>query len=244
MDDLGEYPDSPEEREMPAKGKRPPPPSGLVDTPAGKRQCVNRLQLPQVVPVQPREDKFLVHVYLPVAHPKLDAFVRRLMGMARLRLTGGKIKAAFTPLTDFHVSIARPVAIPEAQIRGLVADLANAMRHCSRVQIGIRSSVKGFASGNGHRVFVAAPLTTATGRGVVKGLINAVDTVYETRGLPVFFEDPKPHMSFAWTEVIDTLLEFRENDSTPSVGEEDVLDLFADKVECSIGMSKYYFILK
>lgn len=245
MDHLAIYPDSPDEVDMPRSPKRPPPPPQFFDMPAGKRIREQPLQLPLLVPVQPREDSFLVHVFLPVTHSRLDAFVNRLMGMARLRLTGGKVKAPFKPLIDFHVSVARPVAIREAQIRGLVADLRNAVSRCSSVRLAIQAKVEGFASANGHRVFVAAPLTKSAGSTVARGLIKAVDSVFEKHKLPTFFKDPRPHMSFAWTDVVDVLPQFSGVHSALGVSaEEDVLELFVNKVVCSIGKSNYYFTLK
>lgn len=247
MDGIDQYPDSSDsstESHSPSNRTRPPPPSALENGLSVKHQCPDEVQLPKIIAVQPREDKFLVHVYLPLAHPSLDSFVRKLMGIARLRLTGRPVKATFTELTDLHISIARPVTIREAQILGLVGDLATAVRNCTAVQIGIQSTVEGFASSNGHRVFVAAPLTRETGNKVVEGLIKAVDAVYERWGLPLFFQDPKPHMSFAWTEKVEVLAKFASGVSPHPIEDAKGLEVFVDKVECSIGKSKYYFTMK
>lgn len=244
MDDLGDYSDSSENEEALPDRKRPPPPSDLLDDVRGKRPRRGQLALPNVVPVRLREDKFLVHVYLPIAHAQLDAFVNRLMGLARLQLTGGKVKAAFAALTDFHVTIARPVVIREAQIPDMVAGLNKAMRDRPRIEMRLRRKVEAFLSGNGRRVFVAAPVSPTTEIDVVVDLIKAVDKQYEKRGLPVFFKNPRPHMSFASTEVIEVQSRFCEATSRPdSSPEEGALKVVVNRVECMIGKSKYYFPL-
>lgn len=245
MDDLNDYSESSqEEQEAPSEIKRPPPPIELLRDENAKRLRACPILLPKVLPVQLREDKFLVHLYLPIVHQHVDAYVKRLMGQARLRLTGGKIKAAFTPLTDFHVSIARAVAIRESQIRDLVAGLNRALRNRPRVSLTLRPKVEAFLSGNNRRLFVAAPIAPGEGKEEVEDLIKRVDKAYHKRELPVFFEDPRPHVSFAYTEIVEVQSRFCEVEAIPDSADEGSIQVVVNNVECVIGKSKYYFPLQ
>lgn len=236
MDALAGYDSSPDR--LPT---RPPPPRELNERPVVKRRRVAGA-LPAVVPVLRSEERYLVHLRLPIVHTALGDFVKRLLGQARLGLVGGKVKAAFTQLEDLHVSVSRPATVRSELIGVLVSDLNKALARCEQLTVAIRRCVVSFSAKNQRRLFVAAPLTKDAADTVVTNVITLIDKVFERHGLPVFFEDPKPHMSFAWTESVEVEKKFTERAQCTT--EENVLEVPVNKVVCSIGKSVYYFTLR
>lgn len=226
------------------EAEHPPPPIELEEPRATKRLCRRENVLPVVLPVKPRKDRFLVHICLPVNHLKMDEFVKRLLGRARLRLVGKKAKTGFTMLQDLHVSVARPTLVREASIKALVKELRESLADCGSVHIALQAGVVGFCNGSRRRMFVAAPLTRESGDEIVQKIVRVVDGVYQNFKLPPFFEDPKLHMSFAWTEKVDVLPAFSDNEALREDNNgHDGLIVSVDKARCSIGKLNYYFTL-
>lgn len=250
MDQLHTYASSDDDavaKKPTPQNRRLPAPDALESQPPPKRLCqpdASAPALPVVLAVKPRPDRFLVHLCLPVVHERLDDFVRRLLGRARLRLVGCKVKAAFRVLDDFHVSVARPVVVREATIRGLVRELRRALEGSGAVEVALRAGVVGFENGNRRKVYVAAPLTEASGSEVASRLVRVIDRVYERNGLTKFFEEPKLHMSFGWTEETDVLPSFQDEDALQ--GDDDgqhALQFTVNSVRCSVGKLTHYFTL-
>lgn len=226
------------------EGEHPPPPTELEERRATKRVCRREEALPTVIPVMPKSDRFLVHICLPVVHVKRDEFVKKLLGRARLRLVGNKVKTGFTMLQDFHVSVARPTVVREAMIKGLVKKLRESLVGSGEIELTLRAGVVGFSNNNRRRVFVAAPLTKKSASEAVQRIVRVVDGVFQKFQLPPFFEEPRLHMSFAWTEKTAVLPAFSDNEALRKDNDEqEGLTFPVDKVRCSIGKLTYYFTL-
>lgn len=238
MESVKGYESSSDERE------HPPPPAELEERRTTKRICRREEGLPTVVPVKPKTDRFLVHICLPVVHAKRDEFVKRLLGRARLRMVGNKVKTGFNMLQDFHISVARPVVVRESMINALVKELRESLEECGEIQVTLQAGVVGFSNRNRRRVFVAAPLTKESANEVVRRIVRMVDGVFRKFELPPFFEVPRLHMSFAWTEKTDVLSAFTDDEALQrDNNDQEGLTFFADKVKCSIGKITYYFTL-
>lgn len=235
MDALNSYDSSPERAP-----RRPPPPADLHVAPLRKRSR-KHVALPAVVPLARDPEQFLVHVQLPIVHDGAQAFFRKRMGECRLRLVGDGTKASFSELTEFHVSVARPGKVRPEQIGTLVKDLGEALADCKTVSVLLRGSIVGFLNGNGRRLFLAAPLRQDAADVIVKNVVRNVDRVFYRHGLPLFFDKPRLHVSFAWTECVDVARSFPEMEVSM---DEEVLEVTVDKVACSIGKSNYWFTLK
>lgn len=225
------------------KPKLPPPPDDLEamqfqNTTNGSGDVVD---LPAVVPHDPREDKYLVHVSVPVHGPNLKSFVNSLMGKARLQLVGSPVKASFSELNDFHISVSRPASIRSNTIPELVSKLRHRVEQCRGGLVDVKPSISAFLSQNNRRLYLAAPIVSGSTRCAILDLISATDEVLQAFGLATFFDDPKPHMSFASTEKIEVLSQF--NSICNYAKDEDCLQLKIEKVECSIGRSRYVFTL-
>lgn len=221
-----------------------PPPTGLFEEGKEAVGNENALHLPPVVPVSGRIDNFLVHVGIPVEHPRRDEFVRRLLAKARLRMVGNTVKTGFCAVNDFHISVAKPVTIREAIIPSLVSDLRHKLSNCGSLDIELRPGVQGYINGSKRRVFIAAPLTEQTSEIVVRKLVMLVDGVFKKYGLPPFFDEPKLHMSFGWTEKVDVLPQFLNTNAldNDAIGHQS-LQFTAKRVKCSIGKSIYFLPL-
>ncbi len=189
--------------------------------------------------VRPTEENVLVHVYVIVQGRGLAAFVRRLMGMARLALVNRLVKASFTQHTSFHVSIARATSIPLSQVNKLASALRSGFASEKGGTITLEARVVALLSASTRRLYVAAPLDQSSSRDVVLPLIAKTDAVYGQFGLPCFHEDPRPHMSFASTESTAVQAAF-DDDGKPS-GESFSTGISA--VVCDIGKSQMVFPL-
>lgn len=227
-----------------------PPPDQLEATDVHANSSSRELSrsmpvsLPRVTSVQHTVDRYLVHVFLPIDRLDVSSFVRGLLAQARLAMVGKPVKAALTVLTDFHISISRPAVIQSAQIPSLVKQLRKAISQRPRGHVEMRNKPVAFHSKNQRRLFLAAPVVTegSEQHDFTLKLIGLVSDVFERNGLPRFFDDPRPHMSFAWTHTVDVSPVFTEPDVEESKG--DSITVHAEKVLCVIGKSNYSFPLK
>lgn len=82
---------------------------------------------------------------------------------------------------------------------------------------------------------------TGPGCSQVVRLIKAVDSVMKSFAFPVFYEDPKPHVTVAWM-----LGDVKQQHYYPSVPleEDQCLTFHVDVVQCRIGKFNHFFKLK
>lgn len=141
----------------------------------------------------------LLHVFIPAPAGTLAPFVRRSLGRARLQLVGKSVKASFCPHESLHVSISRACAVDERRVPDVVAELRKALAGTRGGTVAIEEFIIALPSQNNARLFTAAPVSKESAREVVLPLIRAVDGAFSRMGLPIFYQNPLPHMSFAST---------------------------------------------
>ena len=140
--------------------------------------------------------QYATTVYLPVplAAPDraaLERLFRELRGgVPGLHLIAGPDEKAV------HVSLSRTVPLTEDRIRPLLDALHAALRGAEPVRVSFERTSY-FANDERTRGFAA--LDVREGAAAVRALIAKVDGVFAAFGLATFYEDPKPHASFAWT---------------------------------------------
>eukprot|EP00171_Calliarthron_tuberculosum_P015674 IDg15674t1 len=164
------------------------------------------------------------------------------MGLTRLQLVGKKVKASFCQQDSLHVSLSRPVAVPESETPRIVKSLRHRLVGQKGGSIFIEESVIALPSKSTRRVFVAAPIAQVSAERVLIPLLQRVDQVYNAFGLPTFFEDPLLHMSFASTETtaIQSYFPKRTKPSNPALGG---LEAGVDAVYCEIGQRQCIILL-
>lgn len=233
----------PDQSPMSCSASPPPsPPQDFTGTSSELLSSIT-LSLPAVEPisVNGNHDRFLVHVHIPVTHPELRAFTNKLMGLTRLALVGQPIKASFTPVPDPHVSLSLATTIQSQEVHQLLHALRQHICCLSQTTIRIHSSLRSFLSGDKSRVYVAAPVTATTN--AKKGnnnpdflirLIHAVNAAYASCGLPPHYATPIPHMSFAWTDLLE-IESILKDPSDVSLSKQGSICMDAKFVMCSIG---------
>ena len=165
------------------------------------------------------------------------------MSQTRLQMVGQPIKASFIELPDYHVSISRPVTIRYARIPQLINDLKQFLHGCKGFELLIHSHVTGFLNSNLRRLFVAAPVSCSADTNPLLHLVKVVENVFEQHELPGFFKNPKPHVSFAWTEATDVYPLYRDYRNTLDGETEKCLRVNIRKAVCTIGKSSFNFPL-
>lgn len=82
---------------------------------------------------------------------------------------------------------------------------------------------------------------TGPGCSQVVRLIKVVDSVMKSFAFPVFYEDPKPHVTIAWM-----LGDVTQNQTFPitPLDEELCATCLVDVVQCRIGKFNHFFKLK
>lgn len=237
----------------------PPPPPNLRPLQQHDPDQRQPLTLPPVVPLSqpPPRDGCLLHLSIPVTHPSLPQTVNHLLGQARLAMVNRSVKASFTTLSTFHISISRPTIIPSSKIPEVVAHLRHAISNLPSAPLSIQHCVRAFESKNKRRVYVAAPVASVV-EGDVPGLavfhlIDVVNRVFSSFNLPPHFDDPKPHMSFAWTDNMDILPLFESSETVITSSKQapilptpcpDSIQIDVRTVSCTMGASCYNFMLR
>lgn len=178
------------------------------------------------------------------------------MGQARLAMVGQPIKAALTAVPHLHVSLSRATTMPSRDIHSLVHALRVHISRIAPAPIHICRAVRAFISGNGHRVYIAAPAIAVAPDGddvknkfddVLLRLIDAVNAAFELCNLPPHFTTPQPHMSFAWTENlnIEPVFNALQSEYAPSMlTKTENIGIDVNTVVCDIGKSRYTFTLR
>jgi len=184
----------------------------------------------------PKERYALVHVCIPVCDRGITAFAQKMMGLARLALVNYPVKASFVKHDrPYHISLSKPFKVPVSQTPAIFSALRAALRNSNSNSgtVHLRQKPIGLLSKNSRRLFVASPIYPVD---VVVGLIGVVDAAFKTLGLPTFYEDPKPHMSFASTETTDVQDAF--NNIAEPHKEESTFAVEVSAVSCEIGQQQ------
>lgn len=182
------------------------------------------------------EERVLLHVYIPVQCRGLRAFTRRLMGLARLQLVNNNVKASFCEHDSFHISISRPVSVPESKSSLIVNRLQGQFTTRKQCTVTIEQRVIALRSKNTRRLFVAAPIQTECAERELMTMVRLVDDVYRGLGLPAFYDDPRLHMSFASTETTDIEGCYVE---TPNSSSLQGFQVDMSSVVCEVGRSQF-----
>jgi len=211
MDALAEYGSGSEEGEA-AREDSPrefPPVAALLDVEAGAREALERLDSrkrprhkgPRTFPYA--EGNFVASVHIPLRLPpgarkELRALLARVQHagseLQGVELVGGD--EGFNTHT-LHVSLSRTCALRRPQVEPLLEALREAWRGASGGGFPMSfSGLEVLANDSGARVFLG--LALRQGRGHVLEFIRKTDAVFADHGLPAFYEDPRPHLSFAW----------------------------------------------
>lgn len=206
-----------------------------------------------------KPETFIAHIHVPVCDTRVEhELLRKANAITRLRFVNRSPKPILTPigLTDLHVSVARATPVMSVDVGRLVSGLRHRIATVNAGSFALRPhQVEAFRSQNGEengsgRVFVAV---RATGR-VLFNLIEAINETFISCGLPPHFDKPKPHMSFAWSDVEETLNIINSpvgegststTESMYSVdedGDQDI-EIGVHYVVCNISKSRYSFNL-
>ncbi|KAG0534891.1 hypothetical protein BDA96_04G319100 [Sorghum bicolor] len=190
----------------------PPPPLNLLQPPnfadySAMAQGGRVRSFPHV------EGNYAVHVYIPVVIPS-DARKQLALSMKRAASLVPDLYAvdadyALSELCkdehklekmllsrEFHVSLGRPVAIQVHQIDLFIAMLRQKFQPQQRYWMEF-NKWEHFVNDDCTRSFLSLEVTR-TGLPEIRKQILMVDEVYRLHGLPEFYTNPRPHISFVW----------------------------------------------
>lgn len=209
-----------------------------------------------------KPETFIAHIHVPVCDKRVEhELLRKANAVTRLRFVNRSPKPILTPisLTDLHVSVARATPVMSVDVGRLVNGLRRRIATVHAGSFVLRPyQVEAFKSQNGAengsgRVFVAV---RATGT-VLFNLIDVINETFVSCGLPPHFDKPRPHMSFAWSDVDETLNIINSPVSEGSIsaakstksisntdedGDQDI-EIGVHYVVCNISKSRYSFNL-
>lgn len=201
------------------------------------------------------EEQYLIHIHIPVSTSTLQSFVPTLFSQARLCMISQPIKAALTPipLENLHISLSRATKVHSRLVPHLTSSLHSCLSTFKQPEqpLVIHSNpLKSYLSADGHRLYIAARVTHC--ENMIIALIHIVNDVFRKFDLPPHFRDPQPHMSFAYTDVLNIASVFTNNsdnnNNNNSGNNSNILNpkklcVDFDKVVCHVGKSKYIFNL-
>jgi hypothetical protein len=213
--------------------KRPPSPTLLLSSPARKK--------PQYGYIDSALNTFPVHISIPIPDPAESTPVRRLLnrleGHARLALVDSAVKPHINRVHNLHVSLSRPVRIKKEQIPVILRNLRCALAEFKRTSLVVTDVVVPFLGEDRSRTYLAAVIQEQDTCPVLS-LIRTVDRVYAGLGLHMFFEDARPHVSFAWLET-GAIAECLRLKSNPTAFDGAQCEVSLHRVECKIGICTY-----
>ncbi|GBF93252.1 U6 snRNA phosphodiesterase [Raphidocelis subcapitata] len=131
-----------------------------------------------------------------------------------------------------HISLSRPVSIPLAAARPLLASLTRRLRGARGGALALRG-VRAFANEERTRTFAA--LRLEGGEETVRRLVAAVDAAFAEHGLPTFYEEPRFHASFAWAPGDHAAALEAALAAAPPPAPRAALDMAAAQVVCRVG---------
>ncbi|XP_020548786.1 U6 snRNA phosphodiesterase isoform X1 [Sesamum indicum] len=195
----------------------PPPPLSLIEPPnsLGTPDLLIQRHNPNRVRSFPHvEGNYALHVYIPVTIPstprkEVTLFLKRVAtAVPELHVVDVDIPLSnlikdeqkFEQVVlgkEFHVSLGRTVPIRVHQRDSVVAMLRQRLQSHRRYWIDF-NKWEVFVNDDRTRTFLSMEVT-AGGLAEIKKQIDAVNEVYRLHNLPEFYEDPRPHISLAWT---------------------------------------------
>ncbi|XP_045797435.1 U6 snRNA phosphodiesterase isoform X1 [Trifolium pratense] len=244
----------------------PPPPIALLHPPnfLGPQD----LQISQTTKVRsfPHVDgNYALHVYIPInisspSKKELAAFLKKISS----REPSLHVVDVDVPLNilckndekleqvalgrEFHISLGRTVPLRVHQIDSVVTMLKQKLQTQNQCYWIDFSKWEVFVNDDRTRTFLSLEVVHG-GLVEIRKQIEAVNAIYKLHNLPEFYEDPRPHISLAWS-LGDT------SDSLKKVVNEEVKKCVAGKslkkciftckfegIECKIG-NKAYTICK
>eukprot|EP00743_Colponemidia_sp_Colp-15_P005313 GILK01005713.1.p1 GENE.GILK01005713.1~~GILK01005713.1.p1 ORF type:complete len:265 (-),score=21.07 GILK01005713.1:183-977(-) len=184
--------------------------------------CVNALRLPSAasffspaVPHDQRDDQsrhhgrkrtfehvegqFATHIYIVVPVAAVEALTGRAIDM--LQQASGQTSPVVTPLNcnELHLSLSRTFTVQFHLIEPLLARLQQEL--CRPPSLGAFSvslrDVELFSNDERTRWF--SSLSVLHGRREIINLIGRVDAALKLFGLPLYYQNPLPHVTVAWT---------------------------------------------
>lgn len=155
------------------------------------------------------EGNYATNVYIPVRlsvdqRQQLDTVITQLQGLVAEiqpvvenkdgQVRGG-LNSTLAEAAQYHLSLSRTVPIKFYQIQPLVSDLRSRLKGISSFEVSL-AGLEVFLNDDRSRTFVA--VNVSEGVAEVRQIIARVDKVAKAQGLPTYYKDPKPHVSFAW----------------------------------------------
>jgi hypothetical protein len=123
--------------------------------------------------------------------------------------------------SSYHLSLSRHVFLRPHMIDLFIRRISSAFKNVEQVAIFLKPEMKMYLNDNKNTAFIAVPVDVDRSPVCIE-LIQKVDSVLEKFDLPVYYENPSPHVSLARTcrasgyeefEPIETLLKFDESQS-------------------------------
>lgn len=178
------------------------------------------------------EGSYATHVYVTVHLPEqARTSLACLVKQVALPLHA----LASSPKEGLHLSLSRTVAIRHLQISELVAKLKRALLRTERFIMSFQGW-EAFVNDDGTRTFLAVPVSQ--GHAQVCRSIQQVNKAFTLFDLQCFYEDPRPHVSVAWTlgSHAASLMQHVQH-STAAAPAAWTMQL--EKIECKIGQNTY-----
>lgn len=167
--------------------------------------------------------RFLLHVRIPVVSPISSSssescpvrdFLRVLEARTRLRMVGQPVKASLNAVVhDLHISLSRPTLVPQDDVHAILSALRTAISTVPFARVCVANDIIALPGGNGRKLFFAAPVVrdpyspghhnSSGASNLALVLIQKINNVFRSFNLPTHFAQPKPHLSFAWTDSLD-----------------------------------------
>ncbi len=174
------------------------------------------------------------HVYIPITPS--GALERRVTAACTQISTHTRTSCStqtverFSP-AELHVSLSRAVALRKHQILPFLDALRKAVLGAQRrrVCLELGSGVCIYSNDEKTRSFFA--FDVQLGALDVVDLIRATDSALAKFGLPAYYADPTPHVSFAWTLGLPVSMDNKGGRRAV----EPPLEVCVDRIECRIG---------
>jgi len=132
---------------------------------------------------------------------------------------------------DYHISLSKPIVLREPQIKSFVSSLTQKVEGKNFRTISVAfGHLEWFTNDEHTRSFLT--LSVSIGKSLICEMISSVDKVLKEFGLPIYYKDPKPHISIGWM-LGDILprLKVKEED----LEEDDIIGFDIKNIECKIG---------
>jgi len=135
---------------------------------------------------------------------------------------------------ELHISLSRTFALREHQIEPFIEVLATNLKKQRKKFFVTLLGFEWFTNDEKTRSFFS--LSLDTGLEKTLSLISGVDEVLKQFGLPLYYKDPRPHVTIGWiaNDVFPLL-----NSVAGDIDSDLVLSLELDRIECKCGKWTY-----